>query len=492
MERLLTGKWASLGVMLISGTIVGVFLLYAQGSGLILARGSSAEIFAVAVSVGVVIGLSHTIWMSRYQTELRRLTAHIDSMASSEAVPAMPGLAMGLDEVVQAVNRLGMKYHDRIEVLTAKRRELEMHLRLAEAERQHALAILDSIEDAVVVTDAFNEVALANATAARVLGFELDEALHRPIERVVREKNLVDMIKDTRESSMAKHPRHAEYLFDSGSNAKAIYDITLTNMQNQHDADDHHQSAEGVVTVLRDVTKEKQIAEMKSDFVSNVSHELKTPLSSIKAYMEMLIDGEAGDEETRAEFYNIIQGETNRLQRLIDNILNISRIESGVVRVQREYVAIGPLIHEVMDVMQPQARAKDIKLIEHQVPPVYQIFADRDMLWQATLNLVGNAIKYTLNGGTVEVIVDIDESKRMISVGVKDSGIGIPDDALPHVFNKFYRVIGHKKIAKGTGLGLNLVKHIIETVHNGQISVESQVNVGSLFKYSLPMADNIL
>lgn len=491
MERFLTGKWASLGVMLISGTFVGVFLLYAQGSGLILARGSSAELFAVAASVGVVIGLSHAIWMSRYQTELKRLTAHIDSMASSDAVPALPGLAMGLDEVVQAVNRLGMKYHDRIEVLTAKRRELELHLRLAEAERQHALAILDSIEDAVVVTDAFNEIALANATAARVLGFELDEALHRPIERVVREKNLVDMIKDTRESSLRKHPRHSEYYFDTGS-GKAIYDVTLTNMNKHHDADDNHQSGEGVVTVLRDVTKEKQIAEMKSDFVSNVSHELKTPLSSIKAYMEMLIDGEAGDEETRAEFYNIIQGETNRLQRLIDNILNISRIESGVVKVQREYVVIGPLIQEVMDVMQPQARAKDIRLIVQSIPPVYQIFADRDMLWQATLNLVGNAIKYTLNGGIVEVGLNIDENKRMISVYVKDTGIGIPEEALPHVFNKFYRVIGHKKIAKGTGLGLNLVKHIIETVHNGQISVQSEVNVGSVFMYTLPMADNIL
>ncbi|MFG0250387.1 MAG: sensor histidine kinase [Phycisphaeraceae bacterium JB051] len=491
MERLLTGKWASLGVMLFSGTFVGVFLLYAQGSGLILARGSSAELFAVAASVGVVIGLSHAIWMSRYQTEVKRLTAHIDSMASSDAVPALPGLAMGLDEVVQAVNRLGMKYHDRIEVLTAKRRELELHLRMAEAERQHALAILDSIEDAVVVTDSFNEVALANATAARVLGFELDEALHRPIDRVVREKNLVDMIKDTRESAMQRHPRHSEYYFDNGG-GKAIYDVTLTNMNKHHEADDHHANAEGVVTVLRDVTKEKQIAEMKSDFVSNVSHELKTPLSSIKAYMEMLIDGEAGDEETRAEFYNIIQGETNRLQRLIDNILNISRIESGVVKVQREYVAIGPLISEVMDVMQPQARAKDIKLVFENIAPVYQIIADRDMIWQATLNLVGNAIKYTLNGGTVEVGVKVDESKRNINVYVKDSGIGIPEEALAHVFNKFYRVIGHKKIAKGTGLGLNLVKHIIETVHNGQIQVQSEVNVGSTFMYSLPMADNIL
>ncbi|MBL4702173.1 MAG: PAS domain-containing protein [Phycisphaeraceae bacterium] len=490
MERIITGKYASFGIMLLSSTIVCVFLFYAHRSGLILTQGSMTGVIIIGVSVGVVIGLSHAIWMSRYQVELKRLTVHIDSMASSGLAPALPGMFMGLEDVSKAINRLGMKYHDRIEVLTAKRRELELHLKLAEAERQHALAILDAIEDAVVVTDSFNEVALANATAARVLDFELDEALHRPIDRVVREKKLVDMIKDTREASYKKHAKHSEYCLEN-SNSKVIYDVTLTNMQ-QDENPRSYQAVEGVVTVLRDVTKEKQIAEMKSDFVSNVSHELKTPLSSIKAYMEMLIDGEAGDEETRAEFYNIIQGETNRLQRLIDNILNISRIESGVVKVQREYVNVGQIVHEIMDVMQPQARAKNITLVEESVPMIHHIFADRDMLWQATLNLVGNAIKYTLSGGTVQVSVEADENTRMLNVFVKDTGIGIPQEALTHVFNKFYRVIGHKKIAKGTGLGLNLVKHIIETVHSGKVQVQSEVNVGSVFMYTLPMAENIM
>ena len=491
MERFITGKYASFGIMLLSSTIVCAFLFYAHSADIILTQGSMTGVIIVGVCVGVVIGLSHAIWMSRYQVELNRLTVHIDSMASSGLAPALPGMTMGLEEVTQAVNRLGMKYHDRVEVLTAKRRELELHLKLAEAERQHALAILDSIEDAVVVTDSFNEVALANATAARVLNFELDEALHRPIDRVVKEKTLVDMIKDTREASHKKHAKHSEYCLED-SKGKVIYDVTLTNMQQHNDGHGSYEPVEGVVTVLRDVTKEKQIAEMKSDFVSNVSHELKTPLSSIKAYMEMLIDGEAGDEETRAEFYNIIQSETNRLQRLIDNILNISRIESGVVKVQREYVNIGQIVHEIMDVMQPQARAKNINLIEESAPMIHQTFADRDMILQATLNLVGNAIKYTLSGGTVHVSVEADENKRLVNVFVKDTGIGIPQEALTHVFNKFYRVIGHKKIAKGTGLGLNLVKHIIETVHTGKVQVQSEVNVGSVFMYTLPMTENIM
>jgi two-component system phosphate regulon sensor histidine kinase PhoR len=245
-----------------------------------------------------------------------------------------------------------------------------------------------------------------------------------------------------------------------------------------------------VVTVLRDITREREISEMKSDFVSSVSHELRTPLSSIKAYMEMLVDGEAADEQTRAEFYSIIQDQTNRLQRLIDNILNISRIESGVVRVQREHVCLASLVKDAVEVMQPQARAKQIELVEVPTPLFFQVFADKDMIYQCLLNLVSNSIKYTPAGGKVTVAISVDQQGRKVNVSVTDSGVGIPVEDLPRLFEKFYRVPGHKKLAKGTGLGLNLVKQIIETVHGGKVSVTSEVGIGSTFTFSLPMADN--
>jgi len=228
---------------------------------------------------------------------------------------------------------------------------------------------------------------------------------------------------------------------------------------------------------------------MKSDFVSSVSHELRTPLSSIKAYVEMLVDGEARDEETRTEFYNIIQSESNRLSRLIDNILNISRIESGIVKISREHIALPTVIKEVVDVMQPQARAKDIELLEQNTPLYYQVYADKDMIYQALLNLVGNAIKYTPEGGTVSIDTVVDDHSRTVKVNVTDSGVGIPPESLPHLFEKFYRVADHKKIAKGTGLGLNLVKHIVETVHGGAVAVTSEVGKGSTFSMSLPISD---
>jgi two-component system phosphate regulon sensor histidine kinase PhoR len=243
----------------------------------------------------------------------------------------------------------------------------------------------------------------------------------------------------------------------------------------------------GVVAVLHDVTREKDIARMKTDFVSNVSHELKTPLASIKAYVEMLMDGEAEDEDTKREFYEIISTEADRLHRLIENILDISRIESGVVKVVREPVSLPGVVKQVLDVAAPQAKLKDIKLVSQLTPIYYQVEADHDMIYQAVMNLVSNAIKYTPEGGTVTVGVGVDERRGVSFCEVSDNGAGIAADELPHIFDKFYRVKANNKLAKGTGLGLTLVKHIVETVHDGKLSVTSAEGSGSTFTFELPV-----
>ena len=143
-------------------------------------------------------------------------------------------------------------------------------------------------------------------------------------------------------------------------------------------------------------------------------------------------------------------------------------------------------------ITEPQARAKQIDLSEHNAPAHVQIHADKDMIYQALLNLIGNAIKYTPGGGDgrVCVSVSVDEHDNTVNVSVSDNGVGIPKEDLPNLFDKFYRVNDHKKIAKGTGLGLNLVKQIVETVHDGKVFATSQPDTGSTFTFSLPMAEN--
>lgn len=373
------------------------------------------------------------------------------------------------------------RFRQRLDHVNGRRRELEIQTRMAEAERQHMEAIVGSIADAVVVTDAFNEVAVINDAAAAALRVAEPDYRHHSLDKVIADPVLIKIIKDARESGNLHDRRHIEHRISVDGRIRT-YDVTLTCVPNSQ------QEVSGVVTILRDITREKHIAEMQSDFVSSVSHELRTPLSSIKAYVEMLVDGEIEDDKTRREFYNIIQSETHRLSRLIDNILNISRIESGIVRIQREELQTAEVIRHAIDVMQPQARSKRITLAQTPSPSC-AIFADRDMVFQALLNLIGNAIKYTPEDGKVAVESRLARDGRGVTIEVVDSGVGIPAESLPHLFEKFYRVHDHKKLAKGTGLGLNLVKHIVETIHHGKVAVASQVGKGSRFTMTLPIGD---
>jgi two-component system phosphate regulon sensor histidine kinase PhoR len=200
----------------------------------------------------------------------------------------------------------------------------------------------------------------------------------------------------------------------------------------------------------------------------------------------MLIDGEAQDDRSRQEFYQIIQNEANRLSRLIDNMLNISRIEAGIFQVEWVEVDLSALIEEVVEVMTPQAAGKKITLNAKRSALPCRAVADRDMMQQVVTNLVSNAVKYTPEGGRVTVSTELTDCDRSVLVTVADTGLGIPPDAIPKLFEKFYRINNYERIAKGTGLGLNLVKQIVETVHGGEVGVDSQLGMGSKFWFIVP------
>src|SRR5205085_1351911 len=171
--------------------------------------------------------------------------------------------------------------------------------------------------------------------------FDLDNATRSPVENVLHDQKVIDMIREMRQSNSASGRRIVEHTIKNAHGGDKTYKVTLSCVADKADA---HPA--GVVAVLHDMTKEKEVAEMKNDFVSNVSHELRTPLASIKAYVEMLIDGEADDEKTKTEFYEVIQNESNRLSRLIDNILNISRIESGLVKINKQPQSLTVIMKE--------------------------------------------------------------------------------------------------------------------------------------------------
>lgn len=393
-------------------------------------------------------------------------------------------LSRAASEVLEATRRT-------VAEANLRARELEIQLKIANAERQHAEAIIYSISDAVLVTDPFDELVLANQSAAKAFDFDLASAGRRPVERVLRDARMIELIREMRQSHSRGGRRIVEHEVRTPAGERA-YKVTLSCVSDGHAASGGNGSGDapvGVVAVLHDVTREREVSEMKNDFVSMVSHELRTPLASIKAYIEMLIDGEAQDAKTQNEFYEVIQNEANRLSRLIDNILNIARIESGLVRVNKKPQSLTVIVKDAIEVIAPQAHQKQITLREDLTPEYYQTLADRDMLYQAILNLLSNAVKYTPAGGSVRIDISVNELQKKVLTKILDTGVGIPPKDLPFVFDKFYRAEGGSRMAPGTGLGLSLVKHIIETVHHGRVLVESQVDKGSSFGFELDLCD---
>ena len=431
--------------------------------------------YILASASGLLMFVSMRVAQRRLISQIRRMNETRKLTRVDEPHAEMRGLANSLNDLIDDTERAVVD-------AAVKVKEIEIQLKVATAQRQHAEAIIYSISDAVLVTDPFDDLVLANESAARTFGFDLETMGRSPIDRVLSDEKVVELIREMRQSDTKGGRRIVEHKVKTGVGDRT-FKITLSCVTDQREM------PAGVVAVLHDMTKEKEVAEMKNDFVSNVSHELRTPLASIKAYVEMLIDGEADDEKTTREFYEVIQNEANRLSRLIDNILNISRIESGLVKINKQPQSLAVILKEALEVIAPQAKAKQIT-VKDQLPPVfYQTIADKDMLYQAVLNLLSNAVKYTPDGGELAIVTQVDEARRKVITRISDTGVGIPPKDLPFVFDKFYRAEANNRMAKGTGLGLSLVKHIVETVHKGRIFVESQIGKGSTFGFELDLCE---
>ena len=407
------------------------------------------------------------------ERQLRTLAAN-----NPLSIPASP-VPDDLRPVMNALSDYVELVRARMDELRLQKKELDIQMRVAETERQNTEAIIFSISEAVLVIDSFGELVLANTAAETLFGFAFKQWRHRPIDRILKNDSLVSLLKDARTTGEHSVRRQVEYgLLKDGRTQ--TFNITLSTVV------DTRGRSRGVVAVFHDITRERELAQIKSDFVSAVSHELRTPLSSIKAYVEMLVDGEAHDEDTRGQFYSIIETETDRLQRLINNILNISKIESGVIEVRRQEMQVNDVVHSVVTMMRPQAAEKNLTLENEKDEYLPTVWADSDMVHQAVLNILSNAIKYTPTGGHICISTATGEDGRHISITVRDDGMGIKPQDLPRIFDKFYRASHGSSVAKGTGLGLNLVKHIVETVHQGEIAVASEPGAGTTIILRFP------
>ncbi|MBA2173360.1 PAS domain-containing protein [Halobacillus locisalis] len=239
----------------------------------------------------------------------------------------------------------------------------------------------------------------------------------------------------------------------------------------------------GIVLVFHDISELKQLEQMRKDFVANVSHELKTPITSIRGFSETLLDGAMKDEAMLEQFLQIILKESGRLQSLIQDLLELSKLEQDDFHLNIENIGMQRLLHDLIPIVQQQADNKGIRLnTTLEEDPFVQ--GDSSRLKQVFMNLLTNAVNYTPEGG--EVAIELEELEDHVKVSVKDNGVGIPEEEISRIFERFYRVDkARSRNSGGTGLGLAIVKHIIEG-HHGRIYVESEVDNGTVFHVEIP------
>jgi two-component system phosphate regulon sensor histidine kinase PhoR len=245
-----------------------------------------------------------------------------------------------------------------------------------------------------------------------------------------------------------------------------------------------------VVLVMHETTELRRLESLRRDFVANVSHELKTPLSSIKAYAETLRNGALGDRETSMTFIERIQEQAERLHHLIQDTLSLARIESGQEVFEIESVSVQEVVEACFDRHRPAADAKRIQLVAEPEQPGCFVRADKEGVQEILDNLVDNAIKYTLADGKIAVRWRTIPSQTggMATIEVQDTGIGISAEELPRVFERFYRVDkARSRELGGTGLGLAIVKHLAQSF-GGTVSATSEAGRGSTFRIAIPLA----
>jgi len=414
------------------------------------------------------------------------ITSIVRELKANKTSRIKSGGSKIINELSEAINNRFGGNKSYIEELEKQIKDSQLKIQLLRRQKRKTDAIIYSIRDAVIVIDEFDKLLMANEAAGKLFDFDYKNSQHKPIRELVcsekteaGENEFVDFLCQSRQSKVRHTRREIEF---SNQGKSRAFDCIVSCVYGEGER------VCGVVAVLHDITREKEISRMKNDFVNHVSHELKTPLASISAYSEMLVDGEADDEQTRKEFYSVIQNQAKRLNRMTEDILNTSRIESGLIKVEKRPISLTILTEEQLRMIRGCAEEKNIEIIG-QKPIVFdQVYVDKDMISQVIVNLLSNAVKYTPSGGSIKIETEVDEIAGLARVSVTDTGVGIPEDEIEHVFDKFYRVGAIKKQAKGTGLGLNLVKQIVEKVHNGRVFVTSEPGAGSTFGFELPLA----
>ncbi|MDO8729869.1 MAG: ATP-binding protein [Candidatus Omnitrophota bacterium] len=359
------------------------------------------------------------------------------------------------------------------ETLNSMAVQLQAQIRDLEAQRSQLEGILEGMTEGVLVEGPDGAILAINPAARNILGLEGEVPPGTRSGDLIRHPVLQEMIEQVRAGG---RPRSR--------------DLTLYSPSERHlrVRGDICRSPAGpaVLLVFHDITDLKRLENLRRDFVANVSHELKTPLTAIQGAVETLLGGALKDADRGKPFVESIAEESGRLRRLVDDLLTLAQVESKQEEIRPETIALQAFLEKEVARHQPAARSRAVSLNLEPVPPGLALPADREHLAQAVGNLLDNAIQYNRPGGRVTLKAFSDSG--VCRIEVEDTGIGIPPEDLARIFERFYRVDkGRSRETGGTGLGLSIIKHIAEA-HGGSVEVESRLGLGSRFTLMFPLA----
>lgn len=335
-------------------------------------------------------------------------------------------------------------------------------------ERSTLNAVLAHMTDAVIIVDGDGLVQLSNPAAERMFNVNRQDAVGRSMVEVLRHHQLVELWRECLVERTQKNTT-----LEIMPNKMFVQGIA-TPMEGVFPG--------GVLLVLQDFTRLRKLEKVRSDFVSNVSHELRTPLASIKALAETLQEGALDDPPAARRFLSRMEVEIDNLTQMVQELLELSKIESGRVPLKKQMVSPTELADKAIERMQVQVERSGLSMKTHYDANLPVIFVDQDRLAQVFVNLLHNAIKFTPPGG--EIIVSAIHDKGAVKFSVQDTGVGIESDSLQRIFERFYKT-DRARSGGGTGLGLSIAKHIVEG-HGGRIWVESEIGKGSSFYFTIP------
>ena len=406
---------------------------------------------AIIVAILVAVGISRAI-----SEPLRDVTGMAKRLAEGDLDQKIVVRSRDeISELAKAFNQMALKVKDMMGLLSA--------------EHGRMVAIFNNVADGILVVDGDGVVSMVNHTACSILNINGDEAQGRPFIEIVRDHEIVAILNKCLSTGQSQR---GLVEMETG---KKFLGVISTSLKGQS----------GALVLLQDLTEMHRLEKIRRDFTANVSHELRTPLTSLKLLVETLQDSEVNGDNKANDFLGKIDQEVDRLVQMVNELGELSIIESGREKLDLESIDVLELVLMVTERIRGMADRALIAIDVDVTSGLPELLADRRRIEQVLLNLIHNALKFTPPHGNIKVSAKADNKEMLISVA--DTGVGIPAGELSRIFERFYKV-DRSRSGVGTGLGLPIVKHIIEA-HDGRVSVESTEGKGSTFTFTLPVAN---